>query len=514
MPIMTFLSPESLLVFTLCLPLLAALTSSLITSPTLRDGTTIFIGIFTFLCVLTLLHYQQSDLLVEVTLLHLTPALSLSFKPESLSMIFALVASFLWPVTTLYAIGYMRGNQEEHQNRFFCFFGISIFGALGIAFASNLFSLFIFYELLTLATFPLVTHHGTKEAKLSGRTYLGVLITTSILFQLTAIILTYAAAGTLDFVQGGILKGHVSPAMAGMLLLLFIFGVGKAAVMPFHRWLPAAMVAPTPVSALLHAVAVVKAGIFTIIKVVTMIFGLDFLQEITAISWWHAGWMPWLASITILFASIIALMQDNLKLRLAYSTISQLSYAIFAAGLFMPVAITAAGFHIAAHAAAKITLFFAAGAIYTAAGKKYIHQLAGIGYRMPFTMACFSIGALSMIGLPPAAGFITKFYLMQGAHEVSEFFTIELILSTVLNAAYFLPIIFMAYFKPEDKRMLIKGHKRHREAPLTIRIALCITAGATIALFMFPDYFLMLAQQAGQPGLESAAQHLRGSYAN
>ncbi len=486
---------ETLIKLALLMPLLAALTSFTIKIPNLRDGLSILFGIITFILVLEMYHLKiDIKDFIEYEVTSFIPNIPILFKVDFLGVLFGIVASFLWIITTLYAVGYMRGNKEEHHNRFFGFFAISIFATLGLAFAGNLLTLFIFYEVLTLATYPLVTHSGTPEAKASGRKYLGILMGTSICLQLPAIIITYYLSGTLEFTDTAILDSTVKPVYIGLLLLMFVWGAGKAAVMPFHKWLPAAMVAPTPVSALLHAVAVVKAGIFTILKVVVYVFGIENLQAISqsATNGIFVNWMPWLAALTVITASIIALRQDNLKLRLAYSTVSQLSYVVMAAGMFNYKAIIGGSFHIAAHAVAKITLFFAAGAIYTASKKKYISELAGLGKRMPITCTCFAIGALSMIGLPPTAGIISKFYLMQGAHERSEYFVIELIISTVLNAMYFLPIVFAMFFEKET--VSAKGkYKNHKEAPKAILIAICITAILTIAIFIHPDELLNLA---------------------
>jgi multicomponent Na+:H+ antiporter subunit D len=278
-----------------------------------------------------------------------------------------MIASLLWIVTTVYAIGYMRGNDEHAQTRFFACFAVAILSAMGIAFAGNLLTLFLFYELMTISTFPLVTHKGTDEAKRSGRVYLGILMGTSIGLQLVAIIGCWILAGSLDFVPGGLLAGHAEGWPVLILFGLFVFGIGKAAVMPFHRWLPAAMVAPTPVSALLHAVAVVKAGVFSVVKVVVYVFGLDLLNGTSGTEWIAVA-----AGFTILSASLVALRQDNLKRRLAYSTISQLSYIVLAAAILAPLSVMGAALHIMAHAFGKITLFFAAGSIYTAAHKTEI----------------------------------------------------------------------------------------------------------------------------------------------
>ena len=302
-----------LILFTVLLPVVGAfLVLALRFNENVRETATLITGGVTFYHVLGLLHLVREGERPSLTLLEVVPGVDLAFEVEPLGMVFALVASFLWPVTSLYAIGYMRGHHEENQTRFFFFFAIAIAGALGVAFAGNLFTLFVFYEFLTFCTFPLVTHHQTEEAKRSGRIYLGILLTTSVGLQLVAIIWTWVLAGTLDFRTGGILAGTTSTAVLGAILVLYVYGVGKAAVMPFHRWLPAAMVAPTPVSALLHAVAVVKAGVFTVLKVAVYVFGIDLLQTLATTSW-----LAWAAAATIILGSLVAFSKDNLKARLA-----------------------------------------------------------------------------------------------------------------------------------------------------------------------------------------------------
>jgi hypothetical protein len=312
----------------------------------------------------------------------------------------------------------MRGNNEPRQTPFYIAFAVAISSAIGIAFAGNLLTLFLFYEILTISTYPLVTHKGTDEAKAKGRIYLLLLMGTSMLLLLPAIIWTGVAAGTLDFAPGGILAAAGLSTGALMLLLaLYIFGIGKAAVMPVHFWLPAAMVAPTPVSALLHAVAVVKAGVFTVVKVVVYVFGIDFLAASGA-----NQWLLYVAGGTIILASLVAMTKDNLKARLAYSTVSQLAYVVAGALLATPYGILGSGLHIAMHAVGKITLFFCAGAIYTATHKTEISEMAGLGRKMPFTFIAFLIGALSIIGLPPLGGLWGKWYLAIGALDSSQLF--------------------------------------------------------------------------------------------
>jgi len=484
----------------IAVPMLGALLIVLLGRwPNAREAATLLTAAALFALVIGLLPEVLAGNQEQIVLLATLPGIALALKVEPLGMLFALVASGLWIVNSIYSIGYMRANLESHQTRFYVCFAIALAATMGVAFAGNLLTLFLFYELLTLSTYPLVTHHGTPEARRAGRVYLGILLGTSIGLLLLAIVWTWAVSGTLDFERGGILSGKVDGALAGVLLALYVFGIGKAALMPVHRWLPAAMVAPTPVSALLHAVAVVKAGVFCVVKVIVYVFGTEFLLHTGS-----ANWLPFVAGITIVLASIIALRADNLKRRLAYSTIGQLSYVVLAAALLAPASIMAAALHIAAHAVSKITLFFAAGAIYTAAHKTHVSQLDGIGRRMPVTMTAFAIGALSMIGVPPTAGFVSKWYLLSGVMATQQFAAAAVIaLSTVLNAAYFLPIVYRAFFlapKPtgHGEHDLGHGHAKdaheHGEAPWPMVLALSITAALTLLLFFRPGVLLQLAR--------------------
>ena len=414
--------------------------------------------------------------------------LPLALTPEPLGILFALVASLLWPITTLYAVGYMRAHNEHNQTRFYTAFAVSISAAMCIALAGNMLTLFVFYEVLSVATYPLVTHAGTDKAKRAGRVYLGLLMGTSIAFLLLAMIWTWLLTGTLDFTPGGVFGDDVSGTILGILLLLYVFGTGKAALMPFHRWLPAAMVAPTPVSALLHAVAVVKAGVFTVLKVSVYIFGLDGIGQLAA-----ADWLVVIAALTIVLASAIALRQDNFKARLAYSTVSQLSYITLGAMLGIAAGAIGGGLHIAMHAFGKITLFFCAGAVLVTAHKSRISELDGIGRRMPWTMAAFTIGAVSMIGAPPFAGFISKWYLVGGALQTEQWIALgAIVISTLLNAAYFMPIVYAAFFRQEHAGI---AHADHGEAPLPIVLALMTTALFTVLIFFYPDVPLMLVER-------------------
>ncbi len=377
------------------------------------------------------------------------PGIPIALEAEPLGVLFALVASFLWIVTTMYSIGYMRGHtlkkeiaevmtlpgidrdRERRHTRFYLFFAVAIAAVMGVAFAGNLFTLFVFYEVLTLTTFPLVTHTRSEAARKAGRVYLGILFTTSIVFQLLAIVWTYAIAGTLDFQDGGILSGRAAGAVVPVLLGLFVFGIGKAAVMPFHRWLPAAMVAPTPVSALLHAVAVVKAGVFAVLKVTVYIFGIDFITATGA-----SVWLMWVAAATIILASLVAFTRDNLKVRLAYSTVSQLSYVVLGAMLANHLGVVGSGMHIAMHAFGKITLFFCAGVIIISTNRTEVSQLKGLGRVMPITFGAFFIGALSIVGLPPTGGAWSKWFLGLGSLEAGQIGLVAvLMLSSLLSLA-------------------------------------------------------------------------------
>lgn len=482
------MTPELAILASMLVPLigagLIALTGRI---PNLREGVTLVTATLLLTCVLFILPGVLDGGRPEVDLFSVLPGLNIAFKVEPLGMLFALIASGLWIINSVYSIGYMRGNNEKNQTRFFVCFAVSLAATMGIAFAGNFFTLFVFYEALTLATYPLVTHHGTDKAKLGGRIYLGLLMGTSIVFLLPAMVIIWYVAGTTDFTAGGILVDKLGPVALSALLALCVFGIGKAALMPFHKWLPAAMVAPTPVSALLHAVAVVKAGVFSVVKVIVYIFGVDTLLTASATNWLMA-----VAGFTIVSASVVALNADNIKRRLAYSTVSQLSYVVLAAAMLAPLSLIGAVLHIAAHAVGKITLFFAAGSIYTAAHKTEVSQLNGIGRRMPWTMGAFSIAALSMIGLPPAVGFISKWYMLSGAMQGQHWFAVAVIaVSTLLNAGYFLPIIYRAFFlAPADE----PHEHAHGEAPLPMVIALSITAAATVLLFFLPDVPLTLAR--------------------
>lgn len=478
------IEPSNLIALSILLPFVGAL---LVVAtgrwPNLREAVTLTIAVVLFSIVLAITDYTFRGVELTQNVVELFPGLALSFTVEPLGVLFALVASFLWIITSIYAIGYMRGHDEQNQTRFFCCFALAISSVMAICFSGNLLTLFVFYEVLTLSTYPLVTHAGNDAAKQGGRIYLGILLTTSIAFLLLAVLGTYSLTGTLTFQAGGIFNASHSPMILSVLLVLFCYGIGKAAIMPFHRWLPAAMVAPTPVSALLHAVAVVKAGVFSILKVVIYIFGLDTLREIAA-----TDIMLYIAAATILISSCIAMTKDNLKARLAYSTVSQLSYIVVGALLATSVASAGAALHIATHAVGKITLFFCAGAIFVAAHKKNISEMRGLGRKMPITMAAFAIGAVSIIGLPPMAGTWSKWYLTIGALEADKLIIVAvLMISSLLNIAYLLPIPIKAFFDTPAEERKPWTWAETKEAPLPILIALCVTSLGCLLMFIFPQ---------------------------
>jgi len=469
-----------LLALALALPALGALGVALLGRwPNWREALTLLVGALTLLAVAGLAPQVIAGARPGFELAAPLPGVRIAFQVEPLGLLFGLVASGLWILTSFYSIGYMRGHGESHQTRFYACFALAIAAALGVAFAANLLTLFLFYEALTFSTFPLVAHRGSREALAGARTYLGILLATSIGFLLFAIIWTWQAAGTLDFRPGGILSGRMAAAPAALLLALYAFGIGKAALMPFHRWLPAAMVAPAPVSALLHAVAVVKAGVFTILKVAVYVFGVDFMGAL------NSQWLLFVAAATLLLASLVALTRDNLKARLAYSTVGQLSYIVLGAALATGAGIIGAGMHIAMHAAGKITLFFCAGAIDLAAHKQRVSQLNGIGRRMPFTMAAFAIASLSIIGLPPLGGAWSKWFLAVGAVDAGQFFCLfALMLSSLLSVGYLAPVIVRAFFAPPAQAEESPAGGM-REAPLLCLVPLCLTALGSLLLFVF-----------------------------
>jgi len=414
------------------------------------------------------------------------PGVTVTLRADAMSMIFALVASSLWTIAVFYSMGYMRGLKEHAQTRFNACFALAIFGAIGVAFSANLFTMYLFYEIVSVCTYPLVAHHQDEEGYKGGRKYLVYLTATAKMFLLPAMILIYVLTGTLDFapnITTGIFPPGVNSTLVTMLYIFCIFGFAKNGIMPFHHWLPGAMVAPTPVSALLHAVAVVKVGVFCTTRTMLYIFGTDTMHAL------NLG-IPtaYFVGFTVIVASIIALSKDNLKARLAYSTVSQLSYIIMGVALLTEPGIQGGLIHIVNHAFSKITLFFCAGAIYVATHKKLISEMEGLGKTMPFTFGAFAIASLSMIGAPPVAGFITKWNLLVGSVQAHQMgILLILIASTMLNAAYFAPITYKAFFGKRPAHEPFTGIK---EAPLAMLIPIIIACVISVIIGIFPNFMM------------------------
>ncbi|MCP4673759.1 MAG: monovalent cation/H+ antiporter subunit D family protein [Desulfobacula sp.] len=459
--------------------------------PNIRESWAVIGAALTFLSVLNFLPQILAGGNPEHTFFTILPGVCIKFRLDGMGLLFAGTSSFLWILAAFYCVGYMRGLDEHAQTRFYVCYAISVGGAMGAAFAGNLFTLYLFYEIVSIATYPLVMHHQDKEGYEGGQKYIVYLFFTSKAFLLTGMILLYMQCGTLDFSASGVMDGifphGASKPLVIVIYLMFLFGFAKSGIMPLHNWLPSAMVAPTPVSALLHAVVVVKVGVFSTVRVMLSIFGTDLLTS-TGLGIFTA----YFVSFTIITASVIALTKTNLKARLAYSTVSQLSYIILGAALVTPMGVTGGLIHITNHAFAKITLFFCAGAIFVASGKKEITQMGGLAKRMPLTMAAFSLASLSMIGVPPVSGFVTKWYLAIGAMDIHNWIILTILLaSSLLNAGYFLPVIIQAYYgkSPEEDKGETSNLEK-RPLIMFMVIPLAIT-GLFSALFgLYPDLFL------------------------
>ncbi|RQG97175.1 proton-conducting transporter transmembrane domain-containing protein [Natrarchaeobius chitinivorans] len=445
--------------------------------PNVREGWSVLAALVKFGIVASMLPGVMDGTVYEWSLadslgVEFLAGVDFVLRADPLGMLFAMLASFLWIFTSFYAAGYMRGLDEHAQTRFFASFAASLSTALGIAFAGNLVTIFIFYELLSLVTYPLVAHNEDDEARIAGRKYLAYTFFGGGVFLLAGTVLVYwltsgvdpAGEGTLAFETGGIEllaeAAAAEPVFAQAAFFLLIAGFGvKAAVMPLHSWLADAMVAPTPVSGLLHAVAVVKSGAFGVARVILEVFGPGLIHDLP-LSVPGVGEVGLnvpvaiLAAFTLTAASIIALRKDHLKRRLAFSTTAQLSYIVLGLSLLHPYAILGALFHIPAHAFGKLTLFFCAGAVHVETHTDYVSEMAGIGKRMPLTMSAFAIGAAGMAGMPLIAGFVSKFYMLIGSGTVGGgywIFAAALIVSGVLNIAYLWPVVYTAFFESEER---------------------------------------------------------------
>ena len=466
----------------------------------LRETWTFLAAILKFALVLSLLPDVAVQTPVESLRFELLSGIDFHLRVDRFGLIFALLASGLWILTSLYSVGYLRGGHYTHQTGYFACFAVCVSAALGIAFSANLLTFFIFYEILTLATYPLVIHDRTAEAIASGRKYLAFTLSAGQMLLLATVWTHFLKPGA-TFQPGGFLPLNTASGIIICLFALFVLGVGvKAAIMPLHSWLPAAMVAPTPVSALLHAVAVVKAGTFGVVRVVHYVFGIELLHllRLDVI-------LASVAAATIIIASIRALGETNLKRRLAYSTVSQLSYIVLGAALASTTAVAGAMFHIVAHGFMKITLFFCAGAIYIKTHKLEIPDLAGLGRQMPITFGAFTLGALGLAGMPLCVGFISKWNLGLGALQAGHaVFLVVLVTSGLLNFAYFFPVVYSAFFGQPGKQIPFA------EASASMWVPLAVTAVISIILGVYPNTgpaFYELAWRAAE-GVMSNATHL------
>ncbi len=461
----------------------------------IREGCILVASSLQFLIILSMAPLLLQNQLIGINLITITPGIDIGFKVDAFGLLFAITSSFLWILVSIYSIGYMRALKEHAQTRFYFYFALAIFSAVSIAMSKNLITFYIFYEALTFSTYWLVAHHEDKEAIAGAKKYLTYLLLSG-WFLFAAVVLTYALAGTTNFTAGGILTQKIAPR--GTLIILFVlFALGsmKAAWMPFHAWLPSAMVAPTPVSSLLHAVAVVKAGVFGFIRIVCYVFGIDLFQAL------GLGLILGIfASFTMLVASFFAISEDNLKRRLAYSTISQLSYILFGVALLTPYGIMGAMVHIPFHGFMKITLFLCAGAIMVISGEKEISKFAGLGKKMPITMTAFAIGAAGMCGIPAVAGFISKWFLCLGTIQAGTYiFLCVILISSLLDVIYFFPIFRTAFFHKQQSNQnsltnakWFSGIETNNLYYLYMIVPLAITASFSILFCFFPNTFYIL----------------------
>jgi multicomponent Na+:H+ antiporter subunit D len=480
-------------------PLLAVLVSLLATfliviprqRSNVRESWTILAAVAKFAIIFSMLPAVLQGSYPAINLFTISPGISLALKVDSLGILFGLSASALWILTSFYSIGYVRGVPEHKQTRYFASFAVCLSATIGIAFAANLLTLVIFYEILTIATYPLVIHKETSEAIAAGRKYLIYLLSGGVALLL-ALAFTYQVGGSVDFQAGGFLTKEVGKGAIITLFILFLtsFGV-KSAIMPLHSWLPAAMAAPTPVSALLHAVAVVKAGVFGFARAVGFVIGPELLHWSGA-----ANILAVLTAATILIASLIAIRKDNLKMRLAYSTVGHLSYIVLGITMLSPGAWLGGLLHIVNHAMMKITLFFCAGAIYVRTHCDSVSGMNGIGRQMPVTMGAFTLASLGLAGIPPINGFISKWYLIQGTLDAGQsFYAVVFLLSGLLNAGYLFSIVGRAFFMKSDKYV-----KFGEASPLMV-VPLVITATLSVLFGLFPDqvaHFYSLALQVAR----------------
>lgn len=475
--------------------------------PNIREGCTLAAAGSQFCLIISMAPAIVQNKQIAAHLISIAPGIDLGFQLDAFGMLFAITSSFLWILVSIYSIGYMRALKEHAQTRYYFMFALAIFSALSIAMAKNLITFYLFYEALTFSTYWLVAHHEDEEAFAGAKKYLTYLLLSG-WFLFAAVVMTYALTGSTAFYKGGILTA-ASASKTTLILLFFLFALGsmKAAWMPFHAWLPGAMVAPAPVSALLHAVAVVKAGVFGFVRIVCYVFGMDLFHALGL-----GLILIVVASFTMLVGSFLAIAEDNLKRRLAYSTVSQLSYILFGAALLSPSGIQGAMIHIPFHGFMKITLFLCAGAIMAISGKSNISQLSGMGKKMPVTMTAFAVGAAGMCGIPPAAGFISKWFLALGTVQAGAYLFLGLLLvSSILDVIYFFPIVRRSFVKsPEQETVTgVNGFfSLETQNPLYWFMIgpLALTAAFSIIFCFFPntlyilDLVTLAAHNLFQPG--------------
>jgi len=441
----------------------------------LREGTTLAASSLTLIWAFLMLKALKAGYIPQKDLFEIFPGLMFSFRADPLGMVFLLLSTSLWLIISIYSIGYMRSLNEHAQTRFFFCFSLAILGAIGVALSSNLLSLFVFYEILTISTFPLVAHEENLDALRAGRKYLVYLLSGASL-GLFGIIYLWGHYHNVSFVAGGFIKEVKDGVLTFVFFSLFLGFGTKAALMPFHEWLPSAMIAPTPVSALLHAVAVVKAGVFSCLRVLYFVF------EAKKLSPEFSFWLSLFVSVTVIGANLLAIREDNLKRRLAFSTINNLAVILLGALMLSKEALKGAILHIPFHGFMKITLFMCAGSIYVKSKKERVSELDGIGHNMPFTMGAFTVSALGLCGMPPICGFLSKWYLCLGTLEASKnWFLLVWLTSSFLDAVYFLPIVYRAFFKGEKDPKI-------KEAPPSMTIPLLLTALGSIVFGLFPNF--------------------------
>jgi len=441
-------------------------------------------AITVFLNLFFVIYIFKSMGQISCTVLKINEFLDIYLKIDKLSMFFSLLVAVLWVFTSFYSMEYMK--HEGKEDRFFAFFLVTLGVTLGISFSGNLVTLYLFYELLTLATFPLVIHSGTGEALKSGKKYL-IYSFAGATFVLLGMILLFNVTNVLDFCPKGIIKDfNLNKTLISTSYIVMFLGFGvKAALVPFHSWLPKAMVAPTPVSSLLHAVAVVKSGVFALVRITYYVFGAEIVKQIHG-----REYLLLFVTISILMGSFLALHQSNLKKRLAYSTISQLGYILLGILILNGNSFVGGLLHLINHAVIKITLFFCVGTIMYTRGKTSIYEIKGIGKEMPYTMWCFAISSISLIGIPPTNGFVSKWYLAQGGLlEGKVIFPAILLISALLTAMYLMPIITVAFFKKSEEHTL--GEKIEiKEAPLKMLVPIMLITCITIVLGLYPNPIL------------------------